>query len=234
MPVDPGNDHHLAMTTKAIIFDWDLTLWNSWDIHVWLMQYTAGVLGVARPHPPEIAREFHRPFFEHLAWFLGADHDRIVETYTGMYHEVVAEKAHLYAGVAETLRRLKEWGFQTAVFSDKRHAFGESELAQTGVGALLDHTLFLHDGRPYKPDPAGLLQVIEALGVSPQETLYVGDSHQDIECARRAGVRSAAALWGSLNRERVLAQIPDHRLESVAEMNLSHKPAFQAEVGALN
>jgi phosphoglycolate phosphatase len=58
---------------------------------------------------------------------------------------------------------------------------------------------------------------MEALEVSPEETLYVGDSHQDIDCAHRAGVRSAAALWGSVNREQVLARRPHYQLETVGE-----------------
>lgn len=205
------------MSLKAIVFDWDLTLWNSWDIHVWLLHQTADALGLDRPHPSVIAQEFHRPFFEHLAWFLGNDHERIIDIYIGLYREVVEEKAHLYPGIVETLHSLKEQGYQLAIFSDKRHAFGVAELEQTGAKELLDHTLFLHDGRPYKPNPTGLQEVMAGLGVSPEETLYVGDSHQDIDCAHRAGVRSVAALWGSVNREKVLARRPHFRLETVAE-----------------
>lgn len=38
-----------------------------------------------------------------------------------------------------------------------------------------------------KPDPEPLLAVCEALGVAPEETLFVGDAESDAECARRAG-----------------------------------------------
>jgi HAD superfamily hydrolase (TIGR01509 family) len=130
---------------------------------------------------------------------------------------VVAERAHLYPGIAETLHTLKERGYRLAIFSDKWHAFGKAELEQAGAKNLLDRTLFLHDGRPYKPDPTGLREVMAALGVSPAETLYVGDSHHDIDCAHRAGVRSVAALWGSVNRDLVLARRPHYQLEAVGE-----------------
>jgi len=42
------------------------------------------------------------------------------------------------------------------------------------------------DGR--KPDPEPLLAVVNALGVAPAETLFVGDSESDALTARRAGV----------------------------------------------
>jgi pyrophosphatase PpaX len=135
-----------------------------------------------------------------------------------LYRKVVSERACLYPGIAETLRKLKEKGYHVAVFSDKRQAFGQLELEQAGISGLLGHVLFLHDGRPYKLHPLGLKKVMEALEASPEETLYVGDSHQDIECAHRAGVKSAAALWGSVNRERVLAQRPHYQVETVEDI----------------
>ncbi|MFB6084314.1 MAG: HAD family hydrolase [Halorientalis sp.] len=38
-----------------------------------------------------------------------------------------------------------------------------------------------------KPDPEPLLTVVEGLGVTPESTLFVGDSERDEETARRAG-----------------------------------------------
>ena len=32
---------------QAVVFDWDLTLWNSWGIHLGLMESTAMELGMA-------------------------------------------------------------------------------------------------------------------------------------------------------------------------------------------
>ena len=206
------------MSLKAIVFDWDLTLWNSWDIHVWLMHRTADALGLPRPHLTAIAREYSRPFLQHLAWFFGDDENAVLDAYMDLYVDNVAIMAGLYPGTAETLGTLKGNGFRLAVFSDKRRAFGMSELDQTGISHLLDHASFLVDGRPYKPDPQGLQEVMSALGVSPDETLYVGDSQQDVECAHRAGVRSGAALWGSVNRREILARRPHYRWERMGHI----------------
>ena len=201
----------MASTLKAVIFDWDLTLWNSWDIHVWLMGRTADELGLPRPGKSDIAREYSRPFLQHLTWFFREEQDLVLDTYIGYYRETVGEMAGLYPGIAETLTALKRHGLKVGVFSDKRQLFGVSELEQTGVGHLLDHASFLVDGRPYKPDPQGLMDVMEALRVSPSDTLYIGDSRQDMQCAHRAGTLSGAALWGSVDREGVLAQSPQYQ-----------------------
>jgi len=49
---------------------------------------------------------------------------------------------------------------------------------------------------PRKPDPAGLLQLVEAQDATPDTTLLVGDSWVDRETGRRAGIRVCLARWG--------------------------------------
>lgn len=203
---------------RAIVFDWDLTLWNSWDLHLRLMHQTADALELSRPDTAEVARQFSRPFAQHLEWFFGAEQQKVLDTYLGFYRESISQGAGLYPGVKEMLTELGNRAYRLAVFSDKRLVFGEPELAQSGVAGLFDYALFLADGRPYKPDPEGLFQVLNALGSSPSDTLYVGDSRQDVECAHRAGVNSGAALWASIDREQLLAPGPHYRWERVDQI----------------
>lgn len=40
----------------------------------------------------------------------------------------------------------------------------------------------------YKPDPAPLLHIADGLAVSPEETLFIGDSESDAVAAERAGM----------------------------------------------
>jgi len=209
------------MLLKAAVFDWDLTLWNSWDLHLQLMQSTADALGLPQPSASQVAQQYHRPFFQHLTWFFGDDEQRVVDTYMGYYHQRVNPVGHLYPGVMETLEALKHRGYKIAVFSDKRKHFGELEVEQAGLGHLLDYTLFLVDGRPYKPNPFGLLHVLEALGTPKDQAVYVGDGSHDLECARRAGIASGAALWGALDREDLLNGHPDLSWETVDQVLLS-------------
>ena len=194
---------------EQIIFDWDLTLWNSWDTHLWLLDHTADTLGVPRPNREDVARTYSKPFLDHLAWFFPGDQKRVVDTYLDFYHQIVSNMPGLYPGVLQALNQLKVQGYSVGIFSDKRDAFGLPELAQTEIAGLVDHSLFLLEGRPYKPDPQGLLQVLEALGVEPSRAIYVGDTGDDMDCAHRAGVSSGAALWAALDRDKLLSTNPD-------------------------
>ena len=208
---------------KAVVFDWDLTLWNSWDIHLRLMHQTAVALGRPQPIPADLAREYSRPFLEHLDWFFPGEQERVVEIYLGFYNAVVWQERRLYPGVAELLQQLKDNGYRTAVLSDKRQMFGVPEFEHSQLSSVIDRASFITDGMAPKPDPAGLHDVMKSLGVTPGECLFVGDSHRDIECAQRAGARSGAALWASVEPERVLALEPEFRWGKVGDVAVTLK-----------
>ena len=137
------------------------------------------------------------------------------ETYLSYYWDSVWEEDRVYPGVRLLLEELKEQGYRTGLLSDKRSAYGGPELEHADLGHLLDHVSFMEDGKAYKPDPQRLFAVMNDLALAPGECLYVGDSRVDIECAHRAGAASGAALWASVDRERVLALAPAYRWEDL-------------------
>jgi len=211
------------MQLEAVVFDWDLTLWNSWDVHLDLMERTADALGYPRPAAADLGKEYSRPFFEHLTCFFPGDQEKVVDTYMDLYQAAVWQENRLYSGVLELLRQLKTDGYRTGILSDKRQVFGAPELEFSGLGSLVDQALFFSDGMAPKPDPSGLQELMRSFGVAPGRCLFVGDSYRDIECARRAGVRSGAALWASVEPERVLALEPEFRWKRVEDVSLALK-----------
>ncbi|HKF24817.1 MAG TPA: HAD family hydrolase, partial [Candidatus Acidoferrum sp.] len=75
------------------------------------------------------------------------------------------------------------------------------------------------DSRLRKPHPAPLRMALRHMKLDPAETVYVGDSPEDLEMARRAGVRAAIAVLGPFPTEkRLRAAKPDLLLDSIEEL----------------
>ena len=203
---------------RAVIFDWDLTLWDSWGIHLRLMENTAAELGVPAPTPEAVAAEFHRPFRQHLLWFFGSrpdaedELDRILKCYLEPYDSILNFRNYLFPGVASVLGALHRRGIRIAVLSDKIPQFGHAELQRSGLAPLIEYADFKTDARPYKPAPDGLYTVLDRLGINPEDAMYVGDGPQDVACARSVGAASGAALWSAIDRDATLGQDPSYRL----------------------
>ena len=69
-----------------------------------------------------------------------------------------------------------------------------------------------------KPDPRALLHIVEALAVSPQRTLMVGDSRHDIEAAKAAGIPSLAVPYGYNHGEPIQQFAPDWLVNSLEQL----------------
>ena len=76
--------------------------------------------------------------------------------------------------------------------------------SQRGVRAILTHhdllshfsTIMTADDAPSKPDPGILLHAMRETGAAPQDTVMIGDTSDDMQMARAAGVRAIGVGWG--------------------------------------
>ena len=221
---------------SLIVFDWDQTLWNSWDLHVAGVWHAADLLGLPRTPVAEIAPHYSMPIIRHIGEMFPDHAQAVHDIYQEFYKARMFELGHLYEGVSDALARLKGLGYTLAVMSDKRARYGAQEAANSNVAKLFDSLHFREENGIYKPDPRRLQVILDELAVPSREALVVGDSHVDVECARNAGASSAAALWGSVNPDATLSQRPNYVWKSVKVMleALETGPLAQTPVGPLS
>ena len=114
---------------------------------------------------------------------------------------------HLFPETREVLQRLKQQGARIAILSTKYRYRIEELAARDFPEGFFDLIVGGEDVRQMKPNPEGLLLAMERLGVTPAETLYLGDSVVDALTARAASVPFAGILHG-VTTHRELAAYP--------------------------
>ncbi|HEU4324429.1 MAG TPA: HAD family hydrolase [Roseiflexaceae bacterium] len=96
------------------------------------------------------------------------------------------------AGAVEVLAGLRARGLRVGLISNTIWP-GElhlEDLAEVGVLPYVEHTIFSGDVGLWKPTPAIFTHMLDALGVGPDEAVFVGDSpREDIVGAQRVGMR---------------------------------------------
>jgi len=132
---------------------------------------------------------------------IGVDDDdervsRLTEYFHAEYLEQRNELSQLFDGVDEGLERMNSAGLKLGVCSNKPDDLCRLIVDNFDLGDKLDAIIGSGAGLPKKPDPAPLLHVIEKLGATPANTLYVGDSETDVRTARAAGVPVALVTYG--------------------------------------
>ena len=122
-----------------------------------------------------------------------------MEEFTQRYSAHKSDHTTVYDGMPETLARLKGAGVRLAVLSNKPHqaAGPVVERHYPGVFQFVQGAL---PDVPTKPDPTLLHRLMEEMGASPEDTLFVGDSDVDIRTAKNGGLDSCGVLWGFRTR----------------------------------
>ncbi len=113
-----------------------------------------------------------------------------------IYGTALAVHTRPFDGMLELLEHLEREGIPWGVVTNKSQALTEPLLEALGL-ARRAGVIVGGDRLPErKPHPLPLLFAAERLGVSPAETVYVGDAERDVLAARAAGMRAVVACFG--------------------------------------
>jgi pyrophosphatase PpaX len=145
---------------------------------------------------------------------------RIMDEMCAYYRAHHSRLASAPAGLKPVLELLRRHRVRLAVFTGKGRRTASITLDELGMTAFFEHVVTGNDVRAFKPDPEGILQVLELFDVPANETVMVGDSMADLSAARDAGVTFAAVLWDAYDRHRVLEAGPDLVFHTTNEFDL--------------
>lgn len=105
------------------------------------------------------------------------------------------EEVQLYDTVHETLDYLKEKGIKMAIVTSRMRNSTMNALENFNIIKYFDVVVSSDDTVNHKPHKEPLLKAINELNSYASETLYVGDSKFDMECAINAQSIPVLAGW---------------------------------------
>ena len=138
----------------------------------------------------------------------GADDElykKIRRDFDKLYAEHCNDKTVPYEGIEELLEKLQAKGYKTAVLSNKAHRFIDSILKKCFPYHEFSLAWGQQEGIKRKPDGEGVEKLLETLGCSKEECVYIGDSDVDVITAHNAGVDMIGVLWGFRSEEELVS-----------------------------
>jgi phosphoglycolate phosphatase len=135
--------------------------------------------------------------------------------------QVEMERVHettAIEGAREVLALLRERGVRVGILTRGCHEYAERALAAAGLADLVDALETRNSKLRPKPDPESYLRIVSLMGVTPDESLFVGDHTIDADCARNAGVPFVGVLSGSVPREVLLDHGSVEVFDSVGDL----------------
>ena len=187
---------------KLVIFDLDGTLLDTIADLATSANHALKQLGYPT-HDVETIRTFVGNGINKLLFRALPDEEKTEENMMRMrahfvpYYDVHnADLSAPYPGIVSLLEELQAKGKMIAVASNKyqeatvklvRHYFPTIDFVEI---------LGQREGINVKPDPTIVFDILKKANVSPEETLYVGDSGVDMQTAINAGVDAVGVTWG--------------------------------------
>lgn len=144
------------------------------------------------------------------------EYEKAWEYFHQHYSVHLMDNTFLYPGMKEVL----EFYFprKMAVLSNKSHLYTVAIVEQLGIKPYFQLVLGSQNGFERKPSPQGILQIIGQLNAAAEKTVIIGDTSNDIEAGKAAGIHTCAVTFGYRSAEEIAPFQPDFMVNSAAEL----------------
>lgn len=196
---------------RLIIYDLDGTLVDTRQDIAAAANHMRTVYGLAPLDDEEIWTFVGKGLFYLIQQCLSTEDPKMIrrgaKIYRTYYAQHMLDKSKLYAGARECLELFK--GLKQMVITNKPNPYAETILKELCAYRYLNRLVAGDHEFPFKPDPASTEAMMKLAKVTPQETLWIGDSDVDIETAQASGVHIAALSHGFVSKDKLKAAKPD-------------------------
>lgn len=206
---------HLPIRVRAVILDWDGTLLDSYRADAQAYQFMFRALRIKfssrdldRHYSPDWYRVYRAAKIPRAQWQL-AD-----SLWAEGYQR---ENPRLLPGAKALLKKFSSAYLLGLVTSGDRERV-HRQLRKFEFSRLFRVCICSEDASRRKPHPAPLRKAMQCLSVKPAECVYVGDTPEDIEMARRARVRAIGVIGPFPSSARLAAAHPDALIHSIVNL----------------
>jgi len=215
------------LRVKAVLFDLDGTLVDS------APDLAAAVNGMLRdlgraPQPVErvmtwigngMARLVKRALTDAMEGEPDAESfGRALARFKTHYAAHLCVSTRPYAGAIDALEALAARGFALACVTNKPAMFTEPLLAHLQLAKYFTLVVAGDTAPARKPDPAPLRHACEYFGIHAAQAVLIGDSANDLQAARAAGMPVILVSYGYHRGSDVRTLAPDRVVDSLAEV----------------
>lgn len=200
---------------RVVLLDWDGTLLNSYaaDVRAYLAMFRAfeiewGVRELERHYSPDWYQVYRAARLPRSKW---READRL-------WRAAYSEQRPPLLPSARRVLRLLEQKFLLGLVTSGSRGRVRRQLREFGLADHFSACVCGEDAAKRKPHPEPLELALKRLRTEPDECVYVGDAPEDIEMARRAGVRPIGVLGPFPTAKRLRAAEPDLLLRSIGEL----------------
>lgn len=188
------------MKYSTIIFDLDGTLLNTLDDLAASVNFAMRKCGYPERTTDEVRRFVGNGIALLIRRAVPANtseekFDEALGVFKAHYAKNNRNKTAPYEGITELLAVLKKQGCKTAIVSNKVD-FAVKDLKSEFFEGLIDTAVGESEDTRTKPAPDMVYKVLDMLGETAENAVYIGDTDVDIKTAENSGMDCIRVTWG--------------------------------------
>ncbi len=125
----------------------------------------------------------------------------------GVFYDIYDPYCYLYPWAEIIAKKLSERHL-LAIFTNRHR-----ESADPYIAPIKKYFFIIIGGgdiKKLKPDPEGVNMILVRTGATREESLFIGDTTEDILAGKAAGIKTGAAKWGLGDWKKLLELNPDY------------------------
>lgn len=150
-----------------------------------------------------------------LRYFDSSMVEELIDYYRDFNHSHHEQYVYVYPTVIETLAYLKEQNYPLAIVTTKSNVAAYVGLDTFNLSKYFDVVIGVDDVVNTKPDPEGINQAMQQLGVS--KAVMIGDNRTDIEAGKNAGIYTIGVKWSPKGYDMLAALHPDVLIDEMKD-----------------
>lgn len=179
----------MSKLPKAVFFDWDGTLADSYKCIEGAHDYALSQLGLKSRGSGWFGHFFGKPreyIYDTIYGDQRAEAQEVFEQYLQAHHTDLIVPIE---GAVEMLDWLRDRGIMLGIVTNKRKDFVAAEIAAFGWADYFVTVVGAGEAPEDKPSPQPLHLALERAGYDGaiSDVWFVGDTQADLDCAQRAG-----------------------------------------------
>ncbi len=173
---------------RAILYDWDNTLVDSWPTIVDALNVTFKAFGMAPWTMDEARARVRKSMRDSFPELFGDQWRHAGDIFYERYAAIHVERLQPLSGAEAMLRSLAEAGIPLSVISNKKGDFLRHEARHLGWERFFGILVGAFDAEKDKPAPEAVDLALAPSGIERGPDVWLaGDADIDLECAHNAG-----------------------------------------------
>ncbi len=154
-------------------------------------------------------------FLEGLSFFKKI---RIAIFIFNQFNKYKDQESTIFEGIDKLISKLYNKRLNLAILTNNKSTYAEDVLEKFNLTKYFNTIIGFNDVSETKPNPEGILKILDKWGVKTSEAIFIGDMTTDIDAGRAANVKMVCVASGLAQKEILIKYKPDILVNDTNEL----------------